>query len=94
MYIYAGQNEQCHFELHNRYASTIFHISLIGNIGGETGKQYDPDEIGYYRRIMERQGPPMVYSNKQLRERLQIEKELGQLRKQYEPPRQQQDLGR
>lgn len=57
----------------------------LGNIGGETGKRYDPDEIGYYRQIMERQGPPMVYSNKQLRERLEIEKELGQLRQQQLP---------
>jgi hypothetical protein len=60
--------------------------NVLGGLGGSSGKQYDPEDIGYYRQIMERQGPPMVYSNQQLRERLQIEREFGQLRQQYPQP--------
>jgi eukaryotic translation initiation factor 2C len=32
--------------------------NVLGNIGGSTTRHYDPDEIGYYRQQMERQGPP------------------------------------
>lgn len=32
--------------------------NVLGNIGGSTTRHYDPEDIGWYRQQMERQGPP------------------------------------